>query len=326
MKVLYSQYTDAGGRENNEDAVAVAVAEHGHLFVVADGLGGHDDGEKASRIAVEEIKRRFLEDGERFDPENAVCAANGLILERQKIEGSSMRTTVALAWVGKSLTRFAHVGDSRIYALDKEGIVYQSPDHSVSQMAVERGEISLDGIRGHCDRNKLTGALGADEKVSVCLNAVKNREYDGLLLCTDGFWEYVYESEMISLFGEAQVPNVWIEKMHRLHAARVDGSHDNNTALAVIIDGGNPDAEELSITKTFTAQPFARYPAQLARGGATPKSYKGKYVATVKKWLLVLLAAFLLLAFGYGAYRLFEKSMDTGGAQPSAEISVEDIF
>lgn len=234
MKLLYSQYTDVGGRGNNEDALAVAVAEHGHLFLVADGLGGHDNGEEASNIAVEEIKRRFLTEGTRFDPERAIRAANELILKKQQEEGSSMKTTVTLAWVGDAITRFAHVGDSRIYAFNQRGIVYQSPDHSVSQLAVATGEISAAQIRSHRDRNKLTRALGVSEDVKAHLYTVDNSDYSGILMCSDGLWEYVYEDEMCASFSNAKTPKEWIDKMRVLHARRVDGSHDNNTAIAVI--------------------------------------------------------------------------------------------
>jgi len=320
LKILYADYTDVGGRGNNEDAFAVAVADHGHLFLVADGLGGHDKGEEASELAVKEIKRIFLESGHSFDPEKAILSANELILKKQKEEGSSMKTTVTLAWVREKMTVFAHVGDSRIYAFDKNGIVYQSPDHSVSYLAFKMGEISLGEIRGHRDRNKLTRALGVSEDVSVHTSTLNNSDYMGMLLCSDGLWEYVYEDEMISLLQGASSPKEWIEKMRKLHAERVDGKHDNNTAVAVITDGYNPELKELGNTRGFVPV----MGTQLARGGAVPpKRGKGGKAATA---LIVLFAVLLLAALGFfaGKYILGDKQKEHK-YNTSAAVSAESI-
>ncbi len=318
LKVLYADYTDVGGRGNNEDALAVAVADHGHLFLVADGLGGHDNGEEASKLAVDEIKRIFLESGQAFDPEKAILSANELILKKQKEEGSSMKTTVTLAWVREKMTVFAHVGDSRIYAFDKNGIVYQSPDHSVSYLAFKMGEISLGEIRSHRDRNKLTRALGVSEDISVHTSTLDNSDYMGILMCSDGLWEYVYEDEMTALLQSASSPKEWIEEMRKLHAKRVDGKHDNNTAVAVITDGYNPELKNLGNTRGFVPV----MGTQPARGGAVPATpKKNSKTATV---LIILFAVLLLAALGFIAskYVFGDKQRDNKD-NTSAAVSAE---
>ncbi len=354
MKISYAEYTDVGGRGNNEDALSVTVADHGHLFLVADGLGGHDNGEEASGLAVEEIKRIFTESGAAFDPEKAIISANELILNKQKEEGSSMKTTITLAWVKEKMTVFAHVGDSRIYAFDKNSIVYQSPDHSVSYLAVKMGEISLAEIRNHRDRNKLTRALGVSEDVSVHISTLNNSDYMGLLLCSDGLWEYVYEDEMVELLQSNDSPKAWIEEMRKLHAKRVDGKHDNNTAVAVITDGYNPVLKDLETTKAFSVPsmapkpmfrtapkpmpdmaPKASAPAAanrvasagpaLARGGAAPPKPKKKGSKAVMG-LVILCVLLVLIILGLIVFMFILKDKEKDEKDNvSAEVSVESV-
>lgn len=302
MKIAYSEYTDVGGRKNNEDSLTVAVGEQGYLFVVADGLGGHDNGEEASAIAAESIKYSFEREGAAFDPERAIVRANELILKKQAEEKSSMKTTVTLAWVGEHRTYLAHVGDSRIYAFDGERIVYQSLDHSVSQMAVTAGEIRPTELRSHSDRNKLTRALGVSEDVRPYVYMLDNSEYTGLLLCSDGFWEYVYEEEMLASVKSSEEPRKWIDELRKLHDGRARGGHDNNTAIAVSKPWDEssvaaPSAKPLAYASADT-QRFDRVPFE----HAVPKGRGRKKTAII---LTAVAAALLLVVFGLLWYMFF---------------------
>lgn len=308
MKLTYADYSDVGGRKNNEDSYAVAFAEHGYLFLVADGLGGHDNGEEASQIAVDEIKSRFLAEGEGFNPEAAIYSANLKILQKQAEEGSKMKTTITLAWVGKGVTRFAHVGDSRIYAFNKEGIVYQSPDHSVSQMAVAVGEITAAEIRHHVDRNKLTRALGVDADIKSHSYQLPNSDYEGLLLCSDGFWEYVLEDEMCALFGSSSSPAQWLEAMRGLVSARVPANNDNNTAVVAF-----KEAEPV----------VACHCAAPAQGVMASDKKKQKKTLVI---LSIITAVLLVVVISFACILIFggkdDEDKDVGGT--SSEESVEE--
>ena len=234
MKILWDAYTDVGGRSNNEDSYYAGQNGDSLLFVVADGLGGHDCGEIASSIAAEELKTQFETCGDKFDLQQAICDANSRILVKQEEMQLKMRTTIVAVLVGKNKTVFAHVGDSRGYAFSNGDIVYQTVDHSVSQMAVNVGEITADQIRHHADRNVLTRVLGADEKVKVDIQELETDSYDSLLLSSDGFWEYVLEEEMIRYKEFTQTPADWLTQMRNLLADRVPSDHDNNTAITVL--------------------------------------------------------------------------------------------
>lgn len=231
----YSAYTNVGGRNNNEDAFETAEANGCCLFVLCDGLGGVDAGEIASDTAVNEIKNQFLFDPKGFELRQAVIAANEQILVKQQEDGKAMKTTVAAVYIADGTVYCSHVGDSRIYLFSESGICYQSIDHSASQMAVAVGEITPDGIRSHPDRNVLTNALGAYEDVNVEVKSFAAEEISAVLLCSDGFWEYVYEEEAEKLLADADSPEKWLADMRVLLDGRVSGRNDNNTAVAVFL-------------------------------------------------------------------------------------------
>ncbi len=235
MKELdFAVYSDVGGRSNNEDYYLAKTVNDSHLFIVADGLGGHGDGEIASRAAVEAIEKHLS-----ADPSNdiikAIEFANDTVIAKQQESDSKMKTTVALAQVGDCETVIANVGDTRIYAFQNGKLVYQSVDHSASQLAVFAGEISLDEIRGHVDRNVLIRAIGATENVKVDASVIDNSQFDTLLLCTDGFWEYVLETEMEDTLQSSASADKWLCKMCSIRQERAPKNCDNNTAIVIML-------------------------------------------------------------------------------------------
>lgn len=192
-------YTDIGGREENEDSLCAAEKDGVRLFVVADGLGGCGNGKYASQTAVDVLENNLRIYSEDFDMRGAVLEANNAILTLQEELNSKMKSTVAAVILQKGKAVIANVGDSRIYAFKNDEIVYQSPDHSLSQMAVNSGEIKPSQIRGHVDRNVLTKALGVTDKLKFGVTELNINNIDAFLLCTDGFWEYVLERQMQKL-------------------------------------------------------------------------------------------------------------------------------
>ena len=233
--VDFSSYSDVGGRTNNEDAYLAKKISNGYLFIVADGLGGHDDGEMASNLAVKSIEE-FMTNNNCEDIVEAVGFAGNAVLDMQREYSSKMKTTIALAYVTESNTQIAHVGDSRVYAFKDGKLVHQTRDHSASQLAVSVGEIQPEDIRNHEDRNILLRALGAGEEVKVEVTKLQNIEFDTLLLCSDGFWEYVLESEMENELSNSISAGMWLEKMRAILISRAPEKCDNNTAIAVMID------------------------------------------------------------------------------------------
>jgi serine/threonine protein phosphatase PrpC len=233
---VYS-YTNKGGRNHNEDSCGYWQSDDRGVFVVADGLGGHGHGEVASEIAVnymlDAVKNNFTVCNDGLI--NLLNATNREILNRQNTEPElkSMRTTVVTALFSNDIFRYFNVGDSRFYYF-KNGCLYaQSKDHSVSQMAVDLGEITADEIRYHDDRSKLLKVLGDVEALNITKAEpeIKIENGDAFLLCTDGFWEYVFETEMELDLIKSDSPQEWSEFMCKRLLRRVTGNNDNFTVL-----------------------------------------------------------------------------------------------
>ena len=234
MKYNYDCYSDIGARENNEDCFCAEIANEACLFAVADGLGGHDCGEIASATAIEVLKEQFMLDPKGFSIKKAFVDANEKILEKQSKLQNKMKTTLVAVYICAGKAVVANVGDSRGYLLKDGRIVFQTVDHSVAQTAVRVGEITADQIRYHEDRNILTRTLGIDTELKVDVKEYSELDFDSLLLCSDGFWEYVIEDEMCSILYDTGDPKKWLADMRLIHKNRIPENNDNNTAIAII--------------------------------------------------------------------------------------------
>lgn len=227
----------AGGRAYNQDCAGWREAGDHTCWVLADGLGGHAAGEVASEAAMEGALAAFAArpgtDADTLD--RCISRAQDVVHTLQVGDArlGSMRTTLVVLAASASEARWAHVGDSRLYAF-REGLVdARTSDHSVPQALVEAGEIAPEDVRGHPDRNRLLRALGGPDAPRSSVSEARDVQVgDAFLLCSDGLWELVTEDEMQSTLAEAATPEAWLLAMERILAKRASGHHDNYTALA----------------------------------------------------------------------------------------------
>lgn len=234
MKISVSNYTSVGKREKNEDAVKVIKTENGVLALLADGLGGMNNGELASELALNEFVSGIdLNDFSESELIQAVIKANTAVRTLQKSSDKKMCTTLAALWLFNDKALSCYVGDSRIYQIRSDKIKFQSVDHSVSQIAVLMGEISADEIRGHRDRNKLIRSIGADDTIKPQIDMLNVKEDDAFLLCSDGFWEQIVEQDIVRLRGSYLKPSEWLSDMQSYIENKVD---DNNSAIAIVVN------------------------------------------------------------------------------------------
>jgi serine/threonine protein phosphatase PrpC len=207
-------------RENNEDQYAYwepaadeEFARKGRLAIVADGMGGHEGGQEASRIAVEAIQEVFAETP-KGDAQSLLLT--GFQIAHQRIleyaaghpELHGMGTTAtAVALLGPRLY-FAHVGDSRLYLVRGANISRLTHDHSYVGRLVENGVISSEEAETHPQRHILTAALGAGAEVfpETPPHAIELQKGDVLVLCTDGLWSLLSENEIQSIVAGSEPP------------------------------------------------------------------------------------------------------------------------
>ena len=229
-----AEYTNIGGRKRNEDSVAGTLwGEDGLLLVVADGLGGHGGGERASQSVCRTICQNWNGAAAPETLATLLTMAHGNVKNIQTPECAMKSTAVVLAIRGEQAA-WAHVGDTRLYHFLNGKLIFQTRDHSASQLAVMLGEITPQEIRFHEDRSRVLRALGQDDalKVETGEEALRPGSH-AYLLCSDGFWEYVLEEEMETDLLQASDPEDWLTRMRRRLAQRAPADHDNNTAAAV---------------------------------------------------------------------------------------------
>ena len=247
--------TDVGCvRKHNEDNLIMAP-ELG-LFIVADGLGGHAAGEVASEIVVNTMGKFVGETVEQertwpvdYDADlsynaNRLKAAVGLADRaiaddiRVNPERETMGSTVVSLIVGEGKATFAHVGDSRAYLLDPEGIRQITKDHSWVAEQVANGILTASEARVHPFRNVITQALGNGGELAVDLQEIELSESERLLLCSDGLSGMVPDQQIWEIVNQASSFQVAVEGL--IAAAKAAGGEDNITAILVGL--GNDEA------------------------------------------------------------------------------------
>lgn len=230
-------------RENNEDAVGARAPqdsrqarESGWLCLVADGLGGHSFGERASRHVVQTLLAGYYGTPNEPPPDRLrrlIQQANAeLYQEAQRTlqEGERMATTVVAAVICQGKLYLAHVGDSRAYLIRSERVYRLTRDHSVVGEMVRSGALSEEEARTSKLRNRLTRSVGIRPQVEVEISEPISLEPgDLILLCTDGLTQYATDRDLLaSAYGE---PQEIVERL--IQFANTRGGSDNITVAAI---------------------------------------------------------------------------------------------
>lgn len=240
--------TDVGMvREVNEDTVFVSTTPIGNLpnlLVVADGMGGHKAGDYASQCAVDIVKGRIAGTTEQ-NPEvmikEAIAEANRTLLEKAKSDAGlrGMGTTLVVATVIDKTLYFANVGDSRLYLLNRD-IKQLSRDHSLVQEMVRLGGINEEEAKNHPDKNIITRAVGAREKLEIDFYEYRLKRGDTILMCTDGLSNMVEDEEIFRIVKSSRDVVEAVEKL--IERAKVNGGKDN---IGVVV--AKPFANEVKV-------------------------------------------------------------------------------
>lgn len=232
--------TDIGKRRKlNQDYVYTSEQPVGlvpNLFIVADGMGGHNAGDFASKLAVNTIVEEIAASQEKKLEsmfEAAIELANRKVYEfassRPELEG--MGTTVVAATCSDGNLFVANVGDSRLYVVGRHGMKQITRDHSWVEEMVRRGGLGKEEARNHPDRNIITRAVGADEKVKPDFFRVELKEDDMVLMCTDGLTNMLEDEEIrMTLDGARDI----VEQAETLVSrANENGGRDNISVILI---------------------------------------------------------------------------------------------
>lgn len=236
--------TDIGRiRRINEDSYFSYRNENLVGGMVADGMGGHNAGEVASRMTTMIVKDFIIR---KFDPnmshmqlgdliKSAFIEANAEIYEyaRHHEEAKGMGTTASMGFIYRNKLVAVHVGDSRIYAVSDGAIRQITTDHSYVQELLNRGQITGDAAKNHPQKNLITRAVGADISIKV---DVIIEDYNGetVFICSDGLSNLVSDEQIMTILNEHENLQTGVENLVAL--ANKKGGNDNITCLAFDID------------------------------------------------------------------------------------------
>ena len=269
VELQYGVATDVGlVREANEDALLAQPP----VFVVADGMGGHDGGEIASRIVVEEFAQ-LAERG--YDPRggpDAVLATLRSCQRRLKEYAAGRRGSDGGPWHGGTTAVVAllvetdhgpawlltNLGDSRIYRVAGGELLRVSTDHSVVQELVDAGRISEDQARVHPERHIVTRALGGPDPLDPDFFLLALGEAGRILLCSDGVTDLIRDAEIAAVLGDSPDPRDAADRV--VAAALAAGGVDNATAVVVDVvgldeEGGDSQRQRDSLHEKLGALP-----------------------------------------------------------------------
>ena len=240
MKVKAAGLTHIGlKRANNEDAYF--INESRGLFILADGMGGHNAGEIASRMAIDFTSKYILNPPATvIDPleiiSNAIKMANTALHEasRKNYTRKGMGTTLIVAWTVGGICHLGHIGDVRGYLIRGGKLKLLTKDHSVVARIVESGRITEEEARLHPLRNMLEKAVGTDQEIDPDVTSFEIMQSDLILLCSDGLWGMIDDrliENVINISAE-----VGVTRKRLLEHALAAGGTDNITLILAEIN------------------------------------------------------------------------------------------
>jgi protein phosphatase len=250
----FATRTDEGTeRGNNEDACGVHAEGPLHVLIaVADGVGGEDGGEVASRTAIDVTLRAYRDSPAAWTATKrlvrAVQEANIEIHDRALLvtELRRMATTLTAVVIDGGMAHAAHVGDSRLYLFRDGALVQKTKDHTVAGARRRVGLISAEAEKAHPERSVLTRSLGRELIASVDRIAFPLAAGDALLLCSDGLYNVLEEPDMIAALATGDAETACRALIDRANGI---GTPDNVTAAVAMVRGPLPAVPETGLRR-----------------------------------------------------------------------------
>lgn len=242
MKMMRYQATHIGKRLSNQDRYGQAEHSKWACYFVADGLGGHTRGEIAATAVCDSlaVQAKYFAEAIEADPikgmqkfiETAIKLAQDVVLDTY--QEMDTQTTLAVAWLNSEYLITAHIGDSRVYLLSNDAVLWRTPDHTQVQELFEKGEITEDQIAHHPLQNELLNAINMFERPDpdIFVHPALSKE-ETLVLCTDGFWGTCSMNELVMI---AQSNGCTPQKVNRLLNTLVErsGNDCDNITIQII--------------------------------------------------------------------------------------------
>lgn len=232
--------TDKGAkRANNEDAFF--VMKNDGIYILADGVGGTNSGEIASRTAVNEVAQYFEDNPLKLDTPEEICTQMLTAIKKANTRvfnmatrypsNKGMATTLIMAYVKGRDLFIANIGDSRAYLYERGILTQLSEDHTYVNALLKAGVISQEEAENHTDKNMITRAVGAEQDVSPDFFHIGLTEEACLMLCSDGLYGEVPDNTMVKVFDEGYTMTETCDIL--VDMANENGGHDNITVICI---------------------------------------------------------------------------------------------
>jgi PPM family protein phosphatase len=243
LQIEYADLSLLGNRDDNQDRVAIAVAENAALLVVVDGMGGHAEGGRAAEITRQVLLETFWHTPQPlFDPLGFLHLTLGRAHEEVVRIGLHLplelrpRATCAVCLVQQAEAWWAHVGDSRVYHLRRGAVVARTRDHSHVELLLREGLITAEQAQTHPMRNFVECCLGGDP-ILPDMSISRRRTLqpgDVLLVCTDGLWSGTRDEDIAGLAAVPAAPlNEMLGAVCQCAVANNGTASDNTSAAAL---------------------------------------------------------------------------------------------
>jgi serine/threonine protein phosphatase PrpC len=248
MKFSVFQISRKGGREKNEDRMGYCYTKASGLFLLADGMGGHPEGEVAAQTVLQAISALYQKEAkpEIDDPKaffaKAIMAAHRQILRyaAEKHLADTPRTTLVAVIVQGGVAHWVHCGDSRLYFVRHGELLVRTRDHSYIEQHQNAHPDQLPP--GRLNRNVLYTCLGSPTKpVFDVVGPVPLQQGDKILLCSDGLWGSLDDAEIVLQLGQKQVGSAVPELVER---ALVKGGATSDNVTVIAMEWETPDTFE----------------------------------------------------------------------------------
>ena len=263
MRFSVYQISRKGGREKNEDRMGYCYTRDSGLFALADGMGGHPEGEVASQLALQTMAALFQRDAKPRLPDplrflqDAVMAGHHQLLRYASEKGlmDTPRTTIVACIMQGNMAYWAHCGDSRLYFVRGDKLIARTRDHSYSEL--QNTLSSVVPLADRYNRNVLFTCLGSPGKPVVdTAGPLLLQEGDRLLLCSDGLWGTVEDDLITNHLATRSISDAVPELVEV--ALRNGGPKcDNVTVLAMEWEGTGHDEQSSVLTETLGEEVFA---------------------------------------------------------------------
>jgi len=246
MKFSVFQISRKGGREKNEDRMGYCYTRESGLFVLADGMGGHPEGEVAAQLALQTISALYQKEARPIVGDvseflaTAIMAAHHQIIRYAGEKGmlDTPRTTIVVAILQGAYATWAHCGDSRLYVVRHGELLTRTRDHSYLEQQASAGALRLDRV----NRNILFTCLGSPSKpVFDVTGPVLLQQGDKILLCSDGLWSSLADADIVRTLTAKSVSEAAPDLVET--ALRNGGPHSDNVTV-VALEWETPDSFE----------------------------------------------------------------------------------